>query len=136
MVSVVSVAVKTSAPAVTDFTVKVTMPEALLTVPETGAIVGVPGPDVLASATVLPETPLPPRQCILILPGSRINLLMYKLHQDPRLSDIIARGWHILKFRHLRQFAARRDLSLAVWNELLDSDPPRWEDATQISILF
>lgn len=88
------------------------------------------------SRFVLPETPLPPRQCILILPGSRINLLMYKLHQDPRLSDNIARGWHILKFRHLRQFAVRRNLSLAVWDELLDNDPPRWEDATQISISF
>ena len=56
-VSVVSVAVKTSAPAVVDFTVKVTTPEALLT-PEAALMVGVPGPDVLASVTVLPATGL------------------------------------------------------------------------------
>ena len=43
----VSVAVKTSAPAVVDFTVKVTTPEALLT-PEARLMVGVPGPDVCA----------------------------------------------------------------------------------------
>ena len=46
--SVVSVAVKTSAPAVVDFTVKVTTPKALLT-PEAALMVGVPGPAVCAS---------------------------------------------------------------------------------------
>jgi hypothetical protein len=52
------VAVKTSSPAVVDFTVNVASPEALV-VPETVVIVGDPGPEVLASVTVLPETPLP-----------------------------------------------------------------------------
>ena len=41
--SVVSVAVKTSAPAVVDFTVKVTTPEALLA-PEGALMAGAPGP--------------------------------------------------------------------------------------------
>src|SRR5450830_728544 len=54
---VVSVAVKTSAPAVIDFTVNVATPEASV-IPETVVIVGVPRPDVLASVTVLPETGL------------------------------------------------------------------------------
>src|SRR6185295_11316939 len=57
MVSVVSVAVKTSAPAVVDLTVKVAIPEASL-VPWVVVIVGVPGPDVFARVTVLPETGL------------------------------------------------------------------------------
>ena len=56
--SVVSVAVKTSAPAVVDFTVKVTTPEALLA-PEGALMVGVPGPEVFARLTVLPATGLP-----------------------------------------------------------------------------
>src|SRR6478609_9056100 len=56
--SVVSVAVKTSAPAVVDFTVKVTTPEALL-LPEGALIVGAPGPEVFARLTVLPDTGLP-----------------------------------------------------------------------------
>ena len=51
-------AVKTSAPAVVDFTVKVTTPEALLT-PEAALMVGVPGPAVWARVTVLPATGLP-----------------------------------------------------------------------------
>ena len=56
-VSVVSVAVNTNAPATVDFTVNVTTPDASLA-PEALLIVGVPVPDVLASATVFPDTAL------------------------------------------------------------------------------
>ena len=55
-VAVVSVAVKTSAPAVIELTVNVATPETSV-VPETVVIAGVP--DVLASVTLLPETGLP-----------------------------------------------------------------------------
>jgi len=53
----VSVAVKTSAPVVVDFTVKVTTPDEEL-VPDAGLMVAVPAPDVCARVTVLPETGL------------------------------------------------------------------------------
>jgi len=56
--SVVSVAVKTSAPVVVDFTVNVTTPEEELG-PDAALMVGEPGPDVCARVTVLPETGLP-----------------------------------------------------------------------------
>ena len=56
--SVVSVAVKTGAPAVVDLTVKVATPEPSV-VPDTVVMVGVPGPEVLASVTVLPATAFP-----------------------------------------------------------------------------
>jgi len=56
--SVVSVAVKTSAPAVVDFTVNVTTPEASLG-PDAALIVGVPGPLVFARVTVFPDTEFP-----------------------------------------------------------------------------
>ena len=56
--SVVSVAVKTSAPAVVDFTVNVTTPEASLG-PDAALIVGVPGPLVFANVTVFPDTGFP-----------------------------------------------------------------------------
>ena len=58
----VSVAAKTSAPTVVDFTVKVTTPEALLT-PEARLTVGVPGPAVFARVTVLPATGLLSASC-------------------------------------------------------------------------
>jgi len=56
--SVESVAVKTSAPVVVDLTVNVTTPEEELG-PDAALMVGVPGPDVCARVTVLPETGLP-----------------------------------------------------------------------------
>jgi hypothetical protein len=55
--SVVSVAVKTSAAAVVDFTVNVTTPAASLA-PEAALMVGVPEPEVFARVTVLPDTGL------------------------------------------------------------------------------
>jgi hypothetical protein len=55
--SVVSVAVKTSAAAVVDLTVKVACPLALV-VPFTVVMVGEPAPEVLASVTVFPDTGL------------------------------------------------------------------------------
>src|SRR5262249_28579276 len=57
LLSVTSVAGNTSAPAVVDLTVNVATPK-LFVVPETTVIVGVPGPDVLANVTALPETGL------------------------------------------------------------------------------
>jgi len=56
--SVVSVAVKTSSPAIVDFTVNVTTPDASLG-PEAALIVGAPGPLVFARLTVFPATGLP-----------------------------------------------------------------------------
>lgn len=55
--SVVSVAVNTSAPAVMDLTVKVATPE-LSVVPWVVLTVGIPGPEVWAKVTDLPGTPL------------------------------------------------------------------------------
>ena len=52
-----SVAVKTSDPAVVDLTVNVATPE-LSVVPCVVVMVGVPGPDVLARVTTFPETGL------------------------------------------------------------------------------
>jgi hypothetical protein len=66
--SVVSVAVNTSAAAVVDLTVKVAWPEASL-VPWVVVMVGVPEPEVLASVTVLPETGL-------LLPSFNVTVIV------------------------------------------------------------
>lgn len=84
------------------------------------------------SRFVLAEQPLPPRQCVLVLPGSRSSLLNLKQRRDPRLNAAVEAGWHILKFRHLRQLAGMKNLTHGLWDELLDGDPPSWEEATQI----
>ncbi len=86
------------------------------------------------SRFVFEPPPVVPNRCILVMPGGRANLLSVKLRRDPRLEAALAHGWRILKFRHLRFLTTRKDLTLALWDELLDGDPPRWEDAVQMSI--
>jgi len=68
------------------------------------------------------------------MPGSRSNLLAYKLHRDPHLAQAVASGWHFLKFRYLRQLAERMDLSRKSWEYLLEGDPPTWDEVTQMKI--
>ncbi|NPV57446.1 MAG: hypothetical protein HPY76_12345 [Anaerolineae bacterium] len=72
-------------------------------------------------------------QRVIVLPGSRCNLLSYKLKEDPLLAKAFEE-WHTLKFRHLRSIAKRDELTLDTWKQLLDADPPSWEEATQFSI--
>ena len=86
------------------------------------------------SRYVLEPQPVPVSRCVLVLPGGRSTLLNLKLRRDPRLNAAVESGWHILKFRHLRQLAGMANLTHALWEELLDGDPPRWEEATQIAM--
>jgi hypothetical protein len=59
---------------------------------------------------------------VLVIPGSRIKLLLLKLRQDARLEESL-QGWHILKFRHLKNMAARSEMSREIFENMLDSDP-------------
>lgn len=75
--------------------------------------------------------PLPARTQVIVLPGGRANLLSFKLRRDARLARLAA-GVHFLKFRHLRQIYEQPDMTLNLWQNLLDADPPRWEEAAQL----
>jgi hypothetical protein len=77
---------------------------------------------------------LDPHACILVLPGSRSNLLAYKLQRDPRLAESVAAGWRFLKFRHLRRLIERDDLNPQTWDKLIDLDPPQWEEPVQLKM--
>jgi hypothetical protein len=83
---------------------------------------------------VLKDEPLSPYKAVLVVPGSRSNLLAYKLKRDPHLAEAVAKGWRFLKFRYLRQLAEREDLSPVLWDELLDADPPILESPVQMTI--
>ncbi|KPL78953.1 hypothetical protein ADN00_03380 [Ornatilinea apprima] len=76
---------------------------------------------------------LPERRCILVFPGSRSRLVEYKLQRDPRLKAA-AKGWRMLKFRHLRKLNLLPDMNLQLWDTLLDTDPPQWDEPTQIAM--
>jgi hypothetical protein len=89
----------------------------------------------IISRYVLNSAPVPPARCILVLPGSRANLVAYKMRHDPRLEEGMSRGWRFLKFRLLRQLLERANLNLELFDELLLTDPPHWEgESTQLSI--
>lgn len=68
----------------------------------------------------------PPMKGFIVLPGSRANLLVYKLRRDPRLSKAFnpAQGnWRFLKFRHLRSLADSPLLNRENIDQLLGLDP-------------
>ena len=74
-------------------------------------------------------------QQVIVLPGSRSRLISFRLREDPHLAGALANNWHILKFRHLRLLAARENLTLNLWENLLDRDPSLWEAVDQTPLL-
>ncbi len=86
----------------------------------------------IISAHVFQPQSAPPQRCILVLPGGRTGLLGFKLRRDPRLKTAFDTGWRLLKFRHLRYLSEYPRLSVHQWEDLLNGDPPQWEDAVQM----
>lgn len=64
-----------------------------------------------------------PARCIIVLPGGRANLVMFKLSRDPRLKNIFEQGWSFLKYRHVRQLAQNPTLTKANLESQLVLDP-------------
>ena len=62
---------------------------------------------------------------LVVLPGSRANLVAYKLNRDPRLAERCKPpdGWQFLKFRHLRWHLENPLLSLVSLAESIELDP-------------
>jgi hypothetical protein len=68
----------------------------------------------------------PPMKAFIVLPGSRANLIVYKLRRDPRLSKEFnpSQGnWRFLKFRHLRSLVENPLLNRENLDLLLELDP-------------
>jgi hypothetical protein len=63
---------------------------------------------------------------IIILPGSRANLLAFKKHRDPVLSDLLDKNFLIVKFRAIRGMEANPLLTRALFAEQIRSDPPEY----------
>jgi hypothetical protein len=84
---------------------------------------------------VLKTQSLPAERCLLVVPGSRINLILYKMNHNPLLAEAVAGGWRVMKFRQLRQMLEQPNLTPSMFEDLVEGDPPRWEEATQLSML-
>lgn len=72
----------------------------------------------------------PPAKSLIVLPGSRANLVAYKLQHDPRLRQAIEDGWRFIKFRQVRwlsqkPFLKREELDGLLAQDTLTYDAPQ-----------
>ncbi len=71
----------------------------------------------------------------IALPGSRANLLAYKLRRDPALREAVEQGgWQFIKFRHVRRLASEEGLALEGLEARLALDPLTY-DGPQLPLL-
>jgi len=75
--------------------------------------------------------PIKGRDCpaavnILVLPGSRANLLAFKKHRNPILANLLDQNFQILKYRLIRGLEANALLSREIFAEQIQSDPPEY----------
>ena len=81
---------------------------------------------VLATAEIgdiIFKNQYPPGKSVLVIPGARSNLLLYKFRKNFHLNQIIDQGWRFLKFRHLRHLLDSPTLNKQNLNFELDLDP-------------
>jgi hypothetical protein len=65
----------------------------------------------------------PPDRSLIVLPGARANIILYKLQHNPYLKEKFERGWRFLKFRQLRHLINSPSLSQNNLESLLAVDP-------------
>jgi hypothetical protein len=63
----------------------------------------------------------------LVIPGSRSNLLAYKLKNNPWMAEQMAEDWHSIKFRHISRLSENPMLTVESLQLWLDSDPPEYQ---------
>lgn len=69
----------------------------------------------------------PPDKSLLVLPGGRSNLVIYKLAHNPRLQQAVDEGWRFIKFRQVRWLAKNPVMNEETLNEQLAKDPLRYD---------
>jgi hypothetical protein len=92
---------------------------------------------VLTSAIVSPflsDNIKPATTNILVIPGSRANLLAFKQQRDPILREIMAHKFSVVKFRLVRDLEVNPLLSRVLFQDLINADPPEYR-ASQLALL-
>lgn len=74
-----------------------------------------------------------PNQTYIIHPGSRSNLIKYKINQDPQLESLLNQGWRFGKFRRVRESLNKLELNYESWLDFIAADAPEWEKPQQLS---
>ena len=75
-----------------------------------------------------PNLHLPGRK-VIVLPGSRSNLIAYKLKRDPNLRMLNGDDWQLVKFRQLRNLAGNPLLNRELFNSQISGDPPEYHSS-------
>lgn len=91
---------------------------------------------VIASAVIgniISSASYPPEKSLIILPGSRANLVAYKLQKDMRLRNAVDNGFQFIKFRTVRWLADNPVLHKNTLNEQLNLDALTY-DAPQLRL--
>jgi hypothetical protein len=91
---------------------------------------------VLASALIgraMMETPYPPEQAIIVIPGGRAALITYKAQRDPALAARL-KNYRLVKYRLLRTLFEIPVLTRETFEEQISSDP--MEKSTSQMIMF
>jgi hypothetical protein len=71
----------------------------------------------------------------LVVPAERVELLRQKLERSALLRAALeAQNWHVLKWNHLRAFAALDEPSLDALEPFLGLDPPIDRSARQLPL--
>ena len=104
----------------------------LLTWHESGSSVPSYSFVILASAIVEKHLSNPENDAqtrIILIPGSRANLLAYKKERDPVLKSKLDHGVALMKYRLVRDLAANPLLSRELFREQLLADPPEFQSS-------
>lgn len=72
---------------------------------------------------ILLKAATPAQQSVIVLPGRRAALALYKLERDPRFQQAQKDGWRFIKYRHVRRLAENLSLTRESFVELLELDP-------------
>jgi hypothetical protein len=92
---------------------------------------------ILPNASISPILTLPSdSRCskLIVLPGSRTELVMSKLQMDPRLARELPKGWRFLKFRQVRFMSLAQTIIPENIDQFFNEDPLEETDA-QLSLL-
>ncbi len=65
---------------------------------------------------------------VLVMPGSRSGLMLFKLEEDLQLKRAVESSWRLLKFRLVHRLADNQGYELSLLEKLFDLDPLAYKD--------
>ena len=66
---------------------------------------------------------------LIVIPGSRSNLVTFKLKRDEHLRELLAEGCQLVKYRQIRNLSNNPLLSRELFASQISSDPPEYHSS-------